>query len=161
MAEKKCPKCGKSFDDSWKLCDNCGVELVIPSAMPSGSLFSSRLKDRFKRIDMALDSRMGKAVETADEAKESIGVITKSATKKATEITEKAEKKALVLEKKGMAITRRMRRASAPQTVIDNILNYPQLILVGVILITLVIGVAGIPAMLNNITGEMTIYLAH
>jgi predicted RND superfamily exporter protein len=102
---------------------------------------------------------MGKAVETADEAKESIGEITKTATKKATEITEKAEKKALILEKKGMAITRRMRRASAPQRVIDNILSYPQMILVGVILLTIIIGVAGIPAMLSNISGDMTIYL--
>jgi predicted RND superfamily exporter protein len=159
MTDKKCPKCGKSFDESWELCDNCGIELVVPHVLGTGALFSSRLRDRFRRIDMALDSKMGKAVETADEAKESLDTITKKATVKATEITEAAEKKALVLEKKGLDLTRKMRLATTPQAVIDFILEYPKIILIAIILLTAIIGAAGIPSMLNNISGDMKIYL--
>jgi predicted RND superfamily exporter protein len=159
MQEKKCPKCGKSFDESWQLCDECGVDLVIPTAAATGSVFASRLRDRFRKMDMALDSKVGKAVDKADKGMESFDSIKKQASEVASELTEKAEKQAMILEKKGLDITRRFRRASSPTSVIETTLDYPGVIVAAILVITIIIGAVGIPAMLNNISGDMTIYL--
>jgi predicted RND superfamily exporter protein len=102
---------------------------------------------------------MGRAVEKADKGKESLEGITKQATKKATEITEKAEKKALIWERRGIAFTRRWRGASSLNALMDFILEYPKMIMLLILLVTLTIGLLGIPAMLNNISGDMKIYL--
>jgi predicted RND superfamily exporter protein len=159
MPDKKCPKCGKTFDESWKLCGDCGIELVVPHAMGTANTFSSKLRNSIRNIDKSLDSKMGKAVERADRGKESLEDLTKQATKKATEITEKAEKKALIWERKGIAFTRRWRGASSFNAFMDFILAYPKLIMVLILVTTLIIGGLGIPAMLDNISGDMKIYL--
>ncbi|UCE73988.1 MAG: MMPL family transporter, partial [Methanomassiliicoccales archaeon] len=164
MPEKRCPKCGKTFEETWQLCDDCGIELVVPqedagTGTKTSFVFASKIKERLRNIDRALDSKVGKAVETADDAKKGIAGMSKQAAVVATEITEKAEEKAQIIEKKGMDITRRMRRAGSPSAIMDTVLDYPKGILVAVLLITLIIGVSGIPAMLSNISGDMTIYL--
>lgn len=162
MAEKRCPKCGKAFEESWKLCDDCGVDLVIPPAeggTKAYPLFIAKIKDTFRNLDSALDSKMSKAVDTADEAKESLETLTKQAAAKATEISEKAEKQAQILERKSIDFTRRMRRASSPNEIMDTVLDNPRTVLVVVVIISVIIGGLGVPLMLNNISGDMTIYL--
>lgn len=162
MQEKKCPKCGKIFDEEWKLCDDCGIELVIPSAetgILTSSSFTSKIRKRLQGLDRALDSKMGKAVDTADEATEKVGVITKQAAEKATEISEKAEKKAQQFERRSFDFTKRIRKVSSPNAIMDTVLENPSAVIVLVIIITLIIGALGIPLMLNNISGDMTIYL--
>ncbi len=161
MQEKRCPKCGKTFDESWKLCDECGVELVAPAAKEGimAVPILGSIRQKLRGIDRALDSKMGKAVETADKAEKGIKGMGKQATVVATEISEKAEKQAQIIEKKSWDITKRMRRVSSPNTIMDTVLNYPKAVLLLILFITLIIGVSGIPAMLNNISGDMTIYL--
>ncbi|UCG70560.1 MAG: MMPL family transporter [Thermoplasmata archaeon] len=162
MPNKRCPKCGKTFEESWELCDECGIELVVPTeggSVRAAPMFVGKIRERLRSIDRSLDSKMGKAVDTADEAKKGIAGMGKQAAVVATEISEKAEKKAQVLEKKGLAITRRMWMASSPNAVIDMVLDHPRTMLIAVFLVTLVIGISGIPLMLNNISGDMTIYL--
>ena len=161
MQEKRCPKCGKTFDENWKLCDECGVELVAPvgdKSIKATPIFVS-IREKLRGLDRALDSKMGKAVETADKAEKGIKGMGKQATVVATEVSEKAEKRAQIIEKKGIDITKRMRRVSSPNTIMDTVLNYPKAVLLLVLFITLIIGLSGIPAMLNNISGDMTIYL--
>jgi predicted RND superfamily exporter protein len=158
MPKKRCPKCGKTFEESWQLCDECGLELVVPTGKAT-PMFALKIREKLRSIDRALDSKMGKAVETADEAEKGIKGMSKQAAVVATEISEKAEKKAQIIEKKSWDITKRMRRASSPDTIMDTVLDYPQWILIIVLIITLIIGVIGIPLMLNNISGNMTIYL--
>ncbi|ODS35701.1 MAG: hypothetical protein A7315_05270 [Candidatus Altiarchaeales archaeon WOR_SM1_79] len=162
MQEKKCPKCGKIFDENWKLCDDCGIELVIPSAetgILTSSSFTSKIRERLQGLDRALDSKMGKAVETADDATEKMGIITKQAAEKATEISEKAEKKAQQIERRSFDLTKRIRKVSSPNAIMDTVLENPSAVIVLVIIITLIIGALGIPSMMNNISGDMTIYL--
>jgi predicted RND superfamily exporter protein len=158
MPEKRCPKCGKTFEESWQLCDKCGVELVVPTGHAI-LMFTVKIREKLRKIDRALDSKMGKAVETADEAEKGIKGMGKQAAVVATEISEKAEKRSQIIERKSLDITRRMRRASSPNAIMDNVLNYPKWILIIVIAITVIIGAIGIPLMLNNISGNMTIYL--
>ncbi|MEE9151161.1 MAG: MMPL family transporter [Thermoplasmata archaeon] len=162
MQEKRCPKCGKTFDESWQLCDKCGMELVIPSEDPgikATPIFVSKFREKLRGIDRALDSRMGKTVETADEAQKGLIGMKKQAAVVATEISEKAEKKAQIIEKKSLYFTKRMWRASSPNAIMDTVLDYPRGMIILILLITLIIGGRGIPAMLNNISGDMTIYL--
>jgi predicted RND superfamily exporter protein len=162
MPNKRCPKCGKTFEESWELCDECGIALVVPTeggVMGAAPMFVGKIRERLRNIDRSLDSKMGKAVDTASEAQKGITGMGKQAAVVATEISEKAEKKAQVLEKKGLAITRRMRMASSPNAVIDTVLDHPRTMLIAVLLVTLIIGISGIPLMLNNISGDMTIYL--
>ncbi|UCE38054.1 MAG: MMPL family transporter [Thermoplasmata archaeon] len=162
MTQKICPKCQKEFEEDWNLCDECGVGLVIPAEETAASttpLFITKIKERFHRMDTAIDSKMSKAVDTADEAKEGLETIGKQAVVKATEITEKAEKKAQVIEKKSLYFTKRMRRASSPTAIMDTVLTYPKMIIIIVLLITIIIGVAGIPRMIENISGDMKVYL--
>lgn len=158
MPEKRCPKCGKTFDESWKLCDECGIELVIPTG-EAASIFTVKIREKLRRMDRALDSKMGKAVETADEAKKGIKGMSKQAAVVATELSEKAEKQAQIIEKKGLDITKRMRRASSPNAIMDAVLDHPKGLLIIILIITIIIGGIGIPSMLNNISGDMTIYL--
>ncbi len=161
MQQKRCPKCGKTFDESWKLCDECGVELVAPvvkKGIMAVPIFGS-IREKLRGLDRALDSKMGKAVETADKAEKGIKGMGKQATVVATEISEKAEKQAQIIEKKSWDITKRMRRVSSPNTIMDTVLDYPRVVLLLILFITLIIGLAGIPSMLNNISGNMTIYL--
>ena len=162
MQEKRCPKCGKIFDESWQLCDKCGMELVIPSEDPgikATPIFVSKFRKKLRGIDRALDSRMGKTVETADEAQKGLIGMKKQAAVVATEISEKAEKKAQIIEKKSLYFTKRMWRASSPNAIMDTVLDHPRGLIILILLITLIIGGSGIPAMLNNISGDMTIYL--
>ncbi len=162
MAEKRCPKCGKSFDEKWELCDDCGIELVVPKEGPRGTIspvFMVKIKDKLRGMDKALDSKISKAVDTAEEAQESLETLTKQAAVKATELTERAEKKAAVFEKKGLYFTRRMRMASTPNAIMDTVLDHPKAVLLSVLLITLIIGATGIPLMMENISGDMKIYL--
>ncbi|UCF07828.1 MAG: MMPL family transporter [Thermoplasmata archaeon] len=159
MQFKRCPKCGKEFDESWQLCDDCGIKLVVPGAALGLSPFIGRMKDKLHSIDMALDSRMSKAVDTAEDAKESLEGLKKQATEKATVLSEKAGVKAQQIERKSMDLTRRMRMASSTESVMDFIIDKPKIVILVVLTLTLVIGAAGIPAMLENISGDMTIYL--
>ncbi len=161
MPEKKCPKCGKTFEESWQLCDECGLDLVVPTAGVGGSipLLTLKIKDKLRGLDRALDSKMSKAVDTAEMAKESLESIGKQATVKATEISKKAEEKAQVIEKKSIDFTRRMRSGSSSNDIIDTIIDHPKGVLIAVVLISLIIGAIGLPLMMNNISGDMDIYL--
>ena len=158
MQFKQCPKCGKEFDDSWQLCEDCGIKLVVPGGI-GASPFIVKIKDKLHGLDMALDSRMGKAVDTAEDARESLEGLRKQATEKATELSKKADEKAQILEKKSMDMTRRMRMASSSEAVMDMGITRPKIVLLTVLIFSVIIGASGIPAMLNNISGDMTIYL--
>jgi predicted RND superfamily exporter protein len=158
MQFKQCPKCGKEFDDSWQLCDDCGIKLVMPGAIPI-STFMVKIKEKMHSLDMALDSRMSKTVDTVEDARESLDDLRKQATEKATELSKKADEKAQLLERKSMDMTRRMKMASSSEAVMDMIITRPKIVLLAVLVLTIIIGASGIPLMLNNISAEMTIYL--
>ncbi len=159
MPEKRCPKCGKTFEDSWKLCDECGIELVAPAGAIASASFISKIRGKLGGLDRALDSKISRAVDKAEGAKESLDGIRKKATVKATEVTEKAGKTAEMLEKKSLDITKKMRYAGSADAVIDTVLDRPHAILIAVLVITVIIGAIGIPPMMNAISGELTIYL--
>jgi len=158
MQFKQCPKCGKEFDDSWQLCDECGIPLVVPGVMGT-SPFIMKIKDRMHRMDMALDSGMRKTVDTVEDAKVSLDGLRKQATEKATKISKKADEKAQILERKSMDMTRKMRMAGSAESVMDMVITKPWIVLLAVLVLTAIIGASGIPLMLNNISGDMKIYL--
>ena len=78
MADKRCPKCGKKFEEEWTLCSECGVELVVYSGeveqeKSEFSAFFGRARNKLRAVDRKLDRQVDKVTEVAEGTMVTVG----------------------------------------------------------------------------------------
>lgn len=164
MADKRCPKCGKKFKEDWTLCSECGVELVVYSEetvkdKSELSVFFGRAKDKFRAVDRKLDRQVDKVTEVAEGTVVTVGGAGKKAGKKVAKVSKDVSKKARVVEAKSRSLRRRIMRRGASDDFMKSILDHPVLTIIIIASISMGIAAAGVPTMVNNIRGEMEVYL--
>jgi len=117
------------------------------------------LNERVRDLDRFLDRQLDSAAESASRSRQTVkeyrGHLVSSAKKAATLSTRTKES----LDEAGEELAQRLRDIDLYDIIIYNIINNPKKIILALIITTLIIGALGVQPLMNNINGDMEIYI--